>query len=153
MRKLLIGFLFLLMTGLQFSCMSSGTIYRDYSGPEELYYESANDMLVVYISSVPYYLKWDYSRNVYYYNPVPRGYWRYIEYTGGTYRLPVYYRKLPNPYYRNHRPHHYPDRYRKPDHNRKPKQPNRPSYEHKKQKPDRPSARRSSSDRRTDRSR
>lgn len=90
------------------STITSDVSYR----PNEVYYESYSDRLVVYVESVPYYILWNSSINRYYYSVVPVGYRPYIKFVP-DFRIPAYYRRLPNPY--GHHKMHNQYRYKKPD--------------------------------------
>lgn len=150
MRRLIVKLLLVVtLFGLN-SCVSSGYVSSSSSMDflTEVYYETENNMLVVYIESVPHYMLWNSARQVYYYKPVPNAYWRYIQYRPHYYKVPSYYRHLPNPYFRkyhhsDYRKNHYNHRYHKQDKDRKPRhdvhrkrEPNRPSNYTKPLRPD-----------------
>lgn len=92
---------------------TTATITSDVSyRSSEVYYESYSDRLVVYVETVPYYILWNSSINKYYYSVVPMGYRSYIKFVP-DFRIPAYYRRLPNPY--GHHKMHNQYRYKKSD--------------------------------------
>jgi len=84
MKKLLSSLLVIISAFCMTSCVSTYAAEIDSApiyGPSvygELYYNSLNNYIIVYIDGIPNYRFYDYSLRSYYYRPVPRAHFSHI---------------------------------------------------------------------------
>lgn len=116
MKKLLSSLLVIISAFCMTSCVSTYAAEIDSApiyGPSvygELYYNSLNNYIIVYIDGIPNYRFYDYSLRSYYYRPVPRAHFSHIRhYSHHNRPRPVvhhngHHNNQPN-HHMNNRPH------------------------------------------------